>query len=275
MSTLIVGDLHLKHRHVLPRIDGLIAGRTEIGRVVFLGDSCDEWGAREADELGALSFFADWARERTRDGLELDVLIGNHDMCYIRGKRGPGTIVAAMRRIRHILEDEIGILEAACAVGPCLCTHAGVTGIWAKRCLLPRCGQGAPNDAEGIARELNGMLADSACWEALDSCPPSRGGWSLPGPLWSDLRDLAADPLAGVPQIVGHTPVPTAANISRLMAVAGTPDIWACDTMSLTSGGIPLGDGSMLIVGEAGDVGAIPFPGGEYAEVATRYWLNR
>ena len=44
MKTLVVGDLHLKQQFVLPRIDGMLAGDAEIGRVVFLGDACDDWG---------------------------------------------------------------------------------------------------------------------------------------------------------------------------------------------------------------------------------------
>ena len=35
MKTLVVGDLHLKQQFVLPRIDGMLAGDAEIGRVVF------------------------------------------------------------------------------------------------------------------------------------------------------------------------------------------------------------------------------------------------
>ena len=56
MKTLVVGDLHLKQQFVLPRIDGMLAGDAEIGRVVFLGDACDDWGANEADELNAMEF---------------------------------------------------------------------------------------------------------------------------------------------------------------------------------------------------------------------------
>lgn len=66
MKTLVVGDLHLKQQFVLPRIDGMLAGDAEIGRVVFLGDACDDWGANEADELNAMEFYAKWVREPSR-----------------------------------------------------------------------------------------------------------------------------------------------------------------------------------------------------------------
>lgn len=137
MKTLVVGDLHLKQQFVLPRIDGMLAGDAEIGRVVFLGDACDDWGANEADELNAMEFYAKWVREHRGRGMRVDVLLGNHDFCYVRGKRGPGSIMSIMRNLRTILEDALQA-KVACAVGPYLCSHAGVTGVWAKR-FLPTC----------------------------------------------------------------------------------------------------------------------------------------
>lgn len=247
MKTLVVGDLHLKQQFVLPRIDEMLASDAEIGRVVFLGDACDDWGANEADELNAMEFYAKWVREHREGAMQIDVLLGNHDFCYVRGKRGPGSIMSIMRNLRTILEDALQA-KAACAVGPCLCSHAGVTGVWAKR-FLPD----VPADARAIAQRLNEMLADSSHWGDLDSCPPSRGGWSLPGPLWADLRDMLDDALPGVPQIVGHSPVERVENYARGWMTAGRDALWACDTMSLMSYGSPIGDGSMLLVGEPGE----------------------
>ena len=71
MKTLVVGDLHLKQQFVLPRIDGMLAGDAEIGRVVFLGDACDDWGANEADELNAMEFYAKWVREHRGRGMRV------------------------------------------------------------------------------------------------------------------------------------------------------------------------------------------------------------
>lgn len=303
MKTLVVGDLHLKQQFVLPRIDEMLAGDAEIGRIVFLGDACDDWGANEADELNAMEFYAKWVREHRGRGMRIDVLLGNHDFCYVRGKRGPGSIMSIMRNLRTILEDALQA-KVACAVGPYLCSHAGVTGVWAKRFLAD-----VPADAVAIAQRLNEMLADSSHWGDLDSCPPSRGGWSLPGPLWADLRDMLDDALPGVPQIVGHSPVERVENYASGWMTAGRDPLWACDTMSLMSYGAPIGDGSMLLVDEPGamdgstglcgscgsgapgelcglgasngaaaaaetpEAYAVPFPGeGTFAEACKRYW---
>ena len=276
MKTLVVGDLHLKQPFVLPAIDALLAFDGEIGRVVFLGDACDDWGASEADELGAMRRYARWVAEHRGEGLAIDVLLGNHDFCYIRGKRGPGSVMTIMRELRGILEDDLQV-RVACAVGPFVCSHAGLTNTWARRHM----GEALPPEAlafaaEALAARLNEMLADSANWEAFDSCPPSRGGWSLPGPLWADLHDLLDDPLDGVPQIVGHTPV---ACVDGYVARGGSPGcktLWACDTMSVTSLGMPIGDGSMLLVGETGLAEPVPFPGGrDFQEACSEYWLQR
>ena len=256
METLVVGDLHLKQPFALPRIDILLAERPAIGRVVFLGDACDDWGARPFQAREALEQYADWAERRRTKGMRVDILLGNHDFCYIRGRRGPGTIASLMRDIRPLLEDRLHA-QLACAIGSHLCTHAGVTRAWAKRYL---CDLGEQN-AGAIAERLNAMLANPDCWSALDSCPPSRGGWELPGPLWADLRDLADDPLPGISQLVGHTPVET--TTAPWVWTADSPHayVWACDTMSLTSTGTPIGDGSLLLVNENDQVSPLTFPG--------------
>ncbi|MDO4291352.1 MAG: metallophosphoesterase, partial [Eggerthellaceae bacterium] len=132
MKTLVVGDLHLKQQFVLPHIDALLREDAAIGRVVFLGDACDDWGATEVDELDALEYQAQWVAAQRRRGLRVDVLLGNHDFCYIRGKSGPGSLMAVARELRAILEEKLQA-QLACAVGPYLCTHAGLTNVWAKK----------------------------------------------------------------------------------------------------------------------------------------------
>lgn len=350
METLVVGDLHLKQRAVLPRIDALLAERPAVRRVVFLGDACDDWGARPFAARESLEFYASWVERRRAEGARVDVLLGNHDFCYIRGRRGPGTIATLLREIRPLLEDRLQV-QVACAVGSHLCTHAGVTRAWAGRFLARSLAEhmrtdktcaakcrsateshsidqascspisafesprdntsgaydateinagtdsldnasgtsyvlnanstattepsvaarisvaspsaAAPAFASALADQLNGMLADPDCWSTLDSCPPSRGGWQLPGPLWADLSDLADDPLAGLSQLVGHTPVESAHAPWIYAPDNPTTRVWACDTMSLMSTGTPIGDGSMLLVDENDQVSALPFPGGE------------
>ena len=83
----------------------------------------------------------------------------------------------------------------------------------------------------------------------------ARGGWdtAAPSPCWADRTELAADPLPGFRQVVGHTPVPTVLFQRSVAGVcAGNPvDLWFCDTHSLMRNGVPIGDGSMLLVDRA------------------------
>lgn len=353
MSSLIVGDLHLKQKIVLPLVDHVIDANPEITRVVFLGDACDDWGAGEREEIAAMEFYASWVESRREQGLRVDVLLGNHDFCYLRARRGPGSVISIFRELRAILENDLRTQLSTC-VGPYLCSHAGLTAAWARRYLAD-----IPTSAQEASDALNAMLAEPECWPALDSCPPSRGGWSLPGPLWADLRDLVDDPLPYFGQIVGHTPVPTATmcpvvarswkdDASSCIAACDTPAephggaaacagpaagrddvatctglaaerddvaacanpasshdvaaranpasshggaaarkslgeargshrLWALDTMSLTSYGSPIGDGSMLLASDndGGDIEmqVLPFPSKRgYDQIAWDYW---
>lgn len=265
MATLMLGDMHLKQPYVLPRLLRYVRDPDlGVDRLVFLGDACDEWGATEHDALRALGYCADWVQARRDEGLRVDVLLGNHDMCYIRGKVGAGTIAGIIPEVRACLEERLGV-QMACTVGRCLCCHAGLTQDWADEHLA-----GVPADPVELAAALNAMLGDSSQWAALDSAGPSRGGWSLPGPLWADASDLAYGALAGVDQVVGHTPV---ARVGRLGMVGWerdeAPQVWVCDTMSLFRSGAPIGDGSVLLVDDEGRPRALPFPDeAGYAAVA-------
>ena len=244
MQTLAIGDLHLKQSFVLPAIDRLLKRRPEIGHVVFLGDACDDWGATATDEVSALRAQAIWAAARRSEGLLVDVLIGNHDLRYLDGRPGPGSVLEVSQELRSLLLTELEA-KAAAVAGPYLCTHAGLTEMWAISALGD-----LPDEvtAQWLANELNAMFQDAGSWATLDSCGPGRGGFSLPGPLWADLRELISDPLVGIGQIVGHTPV---ISVSKMLSAPFGP-IFACDTMSLTRNGYPIGDASVLIVSNTG-----------------------
>ena len=88
----------------------------------------------------------------------------------------------------------------------------------------------------------------------LTQAGAGRGGRELPGPVWADRGELCADPLPGLDQIVGHTPVPTV-EVRPIDAGDGAQApvrLAFCDTFSLTSRLSPIGDGSMLVVDGAG-----------------------
>ena len=263
--TLCVGDTHLKQHFILPRVDAAVR-RFGVERVVFLGDLCDDWGARDDFALSALREMADWVLRARDSGLRVDVLAGNHDMCYLMDIEGPGTQYAIMPSVRHVLRTMD--VRIAADVNGWLATHAGVTGAWADD-FLP----GVTRPA-AIADALDAMARDVYGEDiyALYSCGCARGGDDAPGPVWADRRELMADPLPGVNQIVGHTPVGACMHerVSSFGgAQAGMCDLWFCDTFSLASTFSPIGDASMLLVDAGGSARAISTD-----ELIGRPWLD-
>ncbi|WP_080798037.1 metallophosphoesterase [Arabiibacter massiliensis] len=242
-ATLVVGDTHLKHELILPRVDGA-RERACAERVVFLGDYCDEWGSTGRQLLAALELFAGWVENARAAGVRVDLLLGNHDFQYLMGEEGPGTHVPLMEEVAARLRD-LGATIAETVDG-FLLTHAGLTADWACRHL------DAPGDAEEAKAQLNALFERGARRDlrALSSCGRGRGGWDVPGPLWADRSELWEDAYPGIDQIVGHTPVPACERMPPAPAWArtGGEELWLCDTFSLTSRMRPIGDGGMLLV---------------------------
>lgn len=234
MRTLVIGDLHFKQPLILPTVSQAIA---EYGarRVVFCGDLCDEWGSTGEEAQAAMTCMREWVEAQRTEGLQVDILLGNHDFAYIARRPGPGTIGYMM----HTLREALLALDPAMAtmVDDILVTHAGVTKSWASS-WLPGC-----TDAASTLCALEGLYANPSSWDALSSVGPERGGWNdAPSPLWADARELAADPMPDVRQIVGHTPHYTC------VPICDDPAIWCCDTFSTFQDRRPIGDWSMLLV---------------------------
>lgn len=294
MGTVVVGDTHLKQRQILPRVDAAI-DKAAAERVVFLGDYCDDWGAADAFALGALRVFSSWVSERRARGISIDVLLGNHDLRYLMGEDGSGIQWGIMDEVRGILEG-LGLSMAAEA-GGYLLTHAGVTSAWAHE-NLPEC-DASHYTAEDVARSLNDMFSDRKRWRDLDACGAGRGGFDTAGPLWADVRELSMDYLPDVNQVVGHTPVFSCERVKLWPAHSSgmrmwhsmdgregvrrgddsiPPVVWACDTFSLTSMLAPVGDGSMLYIGDDGAVevlGCDDLGICDWRESAMRYFESR
>lgn len=84
MKTLIVGDLHLKARVILPLVDEAI--RTQHAqRVICIGDYVDDWYCQNDAELylAELDALLVWKHRQETAGLEIIMLLGNHDAPYL------------------------------------------------------------------------------------------------------------------------------------------------------------------------------------------------
>lgn len=89
-KTLVIGDMHLKEDLILSRVDQAIK-KLDVNRVVFCGDYVDEWHSNRSIMLDAIDDFLTWIDGKRKHGLDVDFVLGNHDMQYLRGIPGPGT----------------------------------------------------------------------------------------------------------------------------------------------------------------------------------------
>lgn len=302
-STLIVGDGHCKWAGIVPRLDSLLANDSiEINRVIFLGDLCDEWGIAPIDMIDSLKTLVDWEHKATSSGIKVETLIGNHDLPYLldsndrsveamRVRRcAPGYQHIAAGQVKSLLESMAGLkVSTTVKAGGAtwLLSHAGFTASWAETwlslCVDPEVLEQDETIteivdwktacAESLSNAANQLYEDKD-WDHLYAIGHARGGWRdvPPSPLWADKRELLDDPAMlyidddqlVLPQIVGHTPVPTVEEWIRTGEDApseydveyGAPLVF-CDTMSLDSAHRKLGDGSFLLLDEDQEAGTL------------------
>ena len=261
MKTIVVGDMHQKQHPILSIVDNAIRF-LGARRVVLLGDYCDDYSPnRDTTDakklLEGLEFQADWI-DRTRGrGIQVDVLLGNHDMQYLIERQGPGTNLNWIIPVQRLLAQMN--VRMATAVDGWLATHAGLTSQFAN-VVLEIDSNAARSDrpscsAESLSEQLNATLdhALSEMFERgndeelllLNLCGPGRGGACIPGPLWASTSELT---LLGIPrlnQIIGHTPVYSVRELEE-QGFCGERYM-ACDTFSTDFDFRPLGDGSILL----------------------------
>lgn len=261
MRTIVVGDMHQKQHLVLSIVDNairLLGAR----RVVLLGDYCDDYSP-DRDETDAekllrgLEYQVDWV-DRTRErGMQVDVLLGNHDMQYLIERQGPGTNLNCIVLVRRLLA-QMNVRMAA-AVDGWLATHAGLTSQFAD-IVLEIDGEAEPfgepsYSAESLAAQLNAVF-DHALTEMFEHgndeelllfnlCGPGRGGACIPGPLWASTSELTVLGMPHLNQIIGHTPVYSVYELEE-QGFSGER-FMACDTFSTDFDFRPLGDGSVLL----------------------------
>lgn len=248
--TLIVGDMHLKQRLILPMVDKAVE-KAHAERIVLCGDYMDDWGAGDAFALDALDMLVSWIDGKRASGFEIVPLVGNHDFCYINKFMGCGTQGAIIDEAKDKL-DSIGLRAAIVANGH-LVTHAGLTEGW-RNCYMPDA-----DDVDKASDAINEMFDNDTVWRrCLYEAGYGRGGDSpTPGPLWTDASELIEDPAVDISQIVGHTPM-----LHAVTEIAGyydeetgkdnLVDLTFCDTFSLHRDLTPGGDGSMIIVDDDG-----------------------
>ena len=255
-----MGDGHDKWTAITPLIDDAVA-EYHVGRVILLGDLVNDWYATPAMEIAQIEALHDWLVRRDAD-ITVETLIGNHDVFYLLNGRvpessarlvrgaSPGALPEAydaVHRLLTTLPRPMAISATLRVAGvDWLLTHAGVTSRWWRSTGMAGADATRPT-ALGVDVALHRLHTRRHAWDALYSAGPARGGDGIPGPLWADRTELLADPLDGVSQMVGHTPVRTVTCSGR-----GACRLVFADTLSSTSSGRPIGDWSALLADDDG-----------------------
>ncbi len=198
MKRLIVPDIH----HRTHKAD-LILGAEPAGEVYFLGDYQDDF----YDTPAMARSTALWMRKQIEAGHRL--LWGNHDLPYAflparhdcpGYSREKAEAIAGVLtpdhwkqlRLWYIIED---------GPRPWILSHAGIERPWIPDGVDP-----VPFLRQLEAEALNGLYAEGCSHPLFYYCSGARGGRDpYSGPLWMDWGDFR--PVAGINQIVGHTPL--------------------------------------------------------------------
>ena len=245
MRTLVCGDLHTKIS-ILNQIETLVSF---YDKIVFLGDYVDEWDTIPDASYNLLWELIDFKRKFPN---VVVLLLGNHDISEWQPPFSRFYCSGWNERVHSLVKDvyekNMDLFQIAYAQDGYLFTHAGVTSTWAKDCKLDL------KTAEEWEDTLNDMLRNKRFNEnhfnRLASAGFVRGGIGSPSPIWADRQELISRPVAGIGQIVGHTPQKT---VNRHIIKNGdgtTHDLWFCDTHSLMPNKRPIGDNSLLEIAD-------------------------
>jgi hypothetical protein len=197
MKTLIVGDIHNKHKNVEPLLSKWD------GNIIFVGDYFDDFYDTPNDAIST----ALWLKESLTKENRIH-LMGNHDFHYMLpldcGIYCSGYTDAKHKSIKSILtKEDWDKVKYFHEYGKYWISHAGITKNWFSH---PVKGFDI-NSVEFVIDKTKGYV-DSLLFEGMGAfyaADSYRGGsYEKGGLLWNDWRNTEL--IDGVIQIVGHTP---------------------------------------------------------------------
>lgn len=217
-KVLIVPDVHgRKFWHkAMEMID-------EVDQVVFLGDYLDPYpreGITFEDALmefeGILAFKEDYPDK-------VVLLVGNHDMHYIKTEFMNCSRLNVWRRqeIHDLFMNNIDKFQLVHEIDNYLFSHAGVYLEWIKKYEITL------EELFNFKKFLGGR------WNTLEDVSYSRGGWEKVGScIWADIRESVENELPAMfkKQIVGHTQMESKPYITSRIACLDVRQCFILDT---------------------------------------------
>lgn len=214
---LIVPDVH--GRKFWHKAKELI---NEVDQVVFLGDYLDPY-SREGitfddavEEFNQILAF----KEANRDKVIL--LIGNHDMHYIKMEFMDCSRLNYHRRqeIHDLFMNNIDKFQLIYEIDNYLFSHAGIYLEWIKKYEIT------------LEELFNFKKFLESRWNTLEDVSYSRGGWCKVGScVWADIRESVQNELySDKRQIVGHTQLSENPYITTKIACLDVRQCFILDT---------------------------------------------
>lgn len=194
MRTVIVGDMHLKSELILPIINKLIL-ENGCERVVFIGDYVDEFEQTMNTSLyiKELNYLIKWKEEMRNKGIEIVMLLGNHDAAYLTNN--PKVYSLQNREGFEKVAKKLFSLDMQIAfkLNDYLISHAGYC--WGQE----------PEEWHFEKLGTKDIIGINLLERHVGQV---RGGqYWLGSPLWADYAELETYPNHHyLKQVVGHTP---------------------------------------------------------------------
>lgn len=174
--------------------------KEEYDKIVFLGDYVDSYVFKNVEILQHLKDIIEFKKENMN---KVILLLGNHCNQYYfsYSSHGCSGFRTEMYWDLHDLYNQNkDLFQAAYQIDNYLFTHAGISNEWFTR-EYPY----EPSEKD-LAESLNTAFQMNE--KSLFDVGYYRGGFQgVGGIFWADRRETQADPLIGIHQIVGHTPI--------------------------------------------------------------------
>ena len=208
-KVLVIPDCHLKIDVIETGLK--LAEKVWADNIILLGDYFDDWYAIPIDYYDMMDYLKILLRTRPN----IITLLGNHELSYL-GFPCSGHNKKVESYIKKNLENDMRFYPAA-EIDGVLYSHAGVCTKWIRENKLL-----TENEIRYRLTKIAGakFLEKGICNQPnllhLMKVGGIRGGHSSPSCVWADAKELIADAIPKVVQVVGHTPMKHITNVENL-----------------------------------------------------------